>query len=233
MLPLFDTDDEPQAPNTGASDRDRPEAGPNRDQGERAHQDPAAPRGSHDFPPDGHLNEGRAAATQPAPPDPEVEIRISRRRRKTATAFWEEDRIVVVVPSHVHGRDRQEIVDWLVTRARAKRPGMGTGDEALALRAASLADRYVDGVRPSSIRWVTNQNKRWGSCSTHSGEIRLSHRLQSVPDWVLDAIIVHELAHLVLPDHSPRFHEIAGRYPRQSEAALFLEGYQLGLGQNR
>jgi predicted metal-dependent hydrolase len=112
----------------------------------------------------------------------------------------------------------------------AKRPRAGASDEALARRAASLADRYVDGVRPASIRWVTNQGKRWGSCTAQTGEIRLSHRLRAVPEWVLDATIVHELTHLVHPNHSPHFHQIANRYPRQREATIFLEGYSLGLG---
>ena len=163
------------------------------------------------------------------PTNPPVEVRSSRRRRRTATAYWEEGRIVVVVPAHVQGRQRQEMIDWLVSRTQAKRPGIGTSDEDLAARAAALADRYVDGVRPSSIRWVTNQSKRWGSCSADTGEVRLSHRLKPVPEWVLDAIIVHELAHLVWPDHSPAFHRLADRHPRQRDAAVFLDGYQLGL----
>jgi predicted metal-dependent hydrolase len=121
------------------------------------------------------------------------------------------------------------MIDWLVQRVRAKRPGIRISDEVLARRAAELADRYVDGVRPTSIRWVTNQNKRWGSCSSDSGEIRLSDRLRSVPEWVLDAVIVHELAHLMQPNHSPGFHRIADRHPRQRQATIFLEGYQLGL----
>ena len=161
---------------------------------------------------------------------PEVEIRTSSRRRKTATAFWEGGRIVVVMPTHVRRADRAELVEWLVARVLAKRARAGVSDEALAHRAASLADRYVDGVRPASIRWVTNQGKRWGSCTAQTGEIRLSHRLRAVPEWVLDATIVHELTHLVHPNHSPHFHQIANRYPRQREATIFLEGYSLGLG---
>jgi len=168
---------------------------------------------------------GRAAG--PAPP--EVVIRSSTRRRKTATAFWEGGRIVVVVPSHVRRADRPELVEWLVARVLARRPRASASDEALATRAAQLADRYVDRVRPSSIRWVTNQGKRWGSCSAESGEIRLSHRLQEVPEWVLDATIVHELAHLLHPNHSGAFHRLADHFPRQREASIFLEGYSLGL----
>lgn len=162
-------------------------------------------------------------------PSPEVVVRTSNRRRKTATAFWENGKIVVVMPVHVRRADRAELVDWLVARVLAKRPRAAASDAALTQRAAALADRYVDGVRPQSIRWVTNQGKRWGSCSTQTGEIRLSHRLRAVPEWVLDATIVHELAHLLHADHSPSFHAIADRYPRQKDAIVFLEGYSLGL----
>lgn len=164
------------------------------------------------------------------PGRPEVEIRTSSRRRKTATAFWEGGHIVVVMPSHVRRADRADLVEWLVTRMLAKRPRASASDDALARRAAYLADRYVGGERPASIRWVANQGKRWGSCTSATREIRLSHRLRTVPEWVLDATIVHELAHLVHPDHSPGFHQLANRYPRQREAAIFLEGYSLGLG---
>ncbi len=160
---------------------------------------------------------------------PEVVVRTSSRRRKTAAAYWENGSIVVVMPAHVPRADRPELVEWLVARVMAKRPGASATDEALAARAADLADRYVDGVRPESIRWVTNQGKRWGSCSTQTGEIRLSHRLRGVPEWVLDATIVHELAHLVHADHSAAFHAVADRHPRQRDALVFLEGYSLGL----
>ena len=161
---------------------------------------------------------------------PEVGVRTSSRRRKSAAAFWESGHLVVVLPAHVARADRPELVERLVARVLAKRPRAAATDDALAARAAALADRYVDNVRPASIRWVTNQGKRWGSCSPLTGEIRLSHRLRAVPEWVLDATIVHELAHLLHADHSADFHAVADRYPRQHDALVFLEGYSLGLG---
>jgi hypothetical protein len=161
--------------------------------------------------------------------DPEVEVRTSKRRRKSATAYWSEGRIVVVLPGHLRGRERVEMVDWLVARVMSRRPEAAASDDALFARAIQLGRRYVPGVTPASVRWVTNQHKRWASCTAESGEIRLSHRLQGVPSWVLDAVLVHELAHLVHPDHSGPFHEIAERFPRQKEASTFLEGYALGL----
>ncbi len=192
--------------------------------------------GTYDPSPGPPAPPGPAAPTGPTPTGgvldpltPPVVVRTSARRRKTATAFWEGDTIVVIVPAHVRRADRAELVDWLVARVLAKRPQATTSDRALFERAVSLADRYVDGVRPASIRWVTNQGKRWGSCSAASREIRLSHRLRQVPDWVLDATIVHELAHLVHPNHSPDFYALADRFPRQRDAALYLEGFALGL----
>jgi hypothetical protein len=160
---------------------------------------------------------------------PEVEIRSSARRRKTAVAFYEGDRIVVVVPARLRAGDRQDTAERLVNRLLNRRSPTSPSDSALQGRAAVLADRYLDGVRPQSIRWVTNQNRRWGSCSPDTRTIRLSHRLQLVPEWVLDSVIVHELAHLIEASHSPRFHDLVGRYPRLAESDAFLEGYSLGL----
>jgi predicted metal-dependent hydrolase len=160
---------------------------------------------------------------------PDIEVRTSKRRRKSATAYWSDGRIVVLLPSHLRGTERTEMVDWLVARVMSRRPKAAASDEALFDRAAYLGRRFVPGAEPLSVRWVTNQQKRWASCTAETGEIRLSHRLQGVPEWVLDAVLVHELAHLVYPDHSSRFHELADRFPRQGEASTFLEGYALGL----
>lgn len=165
----------------------------------------------------------------PLPTPPTVVVRTSRRRRKTASAHWEGSQIVVLVPAHVGASARHELVDDLVQRLLAKRPHLSSSDATLESRAHALADSYLDGIRPASIRWVSNQSKRWGSCSVRSGHIRISHRLRVVPSWVLDATIVHELAHLVYPNHSRDFHALADRFPRQREASAFLEGYSLGL----
>jgi hypothetical protein len=172
----------------------------------------------------------------PRPPEPpvetvpEVEVRVSKRRKKTSEAKWVGGRIVVSVPAHLDRASRQKTVDWLVERLLS-RHGLQSrlGDDELLARAIELSDRYLVGARPVSVRWVTNQTARWGSCSYYSGEIRVSHRLRAVPGWVLDSVLVHELAHLTHPDHSPAFHRLAGAYPRHKEAGVFLAGYGLGL----
>ena len=172
----------------------------------------------------------RAAPAVVEAPPPEVEVRISTRRKKTSEAKWVGNRIVVSLPAHLDVDSRQKTIDWLVDRLLARqRLHSPAGDDALLARAIALSDRYLVGARPASARWVTNQTARWGSCSYYSGHIRVSHRLRAVPDWVLDAVLVHEVAHLTHPDHSPAFHRLADAYPRHAEAGLFLAGYGLGL----
>jgi predicted metal-dependent hydrolase len=96
----------------------------------------------------------------------------------------------------------------------------------LATRAAELSARY--GLpRPSSIRWVANQRHRWGSCTPETGEIRISDRIAGFPGWVLDAVIVHELAHLVHLHHTPEFWALANRYPKIERAYGFLIAKQM------
>lgn len=167
--------------------------------------------------------------TAARPPRPPVEVRTSPRRRKTASAFWQDGRVVVVLPARLSRADRGEMVEVLVRRVLAQRPSITASDQDLARRATALSKQYLEGVKAGSIRWVDNQGKRWGSCTSGTGDIRISDRLRVVPDWVLDAVLVHEMAHLIEPSHSPRFRKLANRYPRTAEADTFLAGYTLGL----
>lgn len=161
---------------------------------------------------------------------PEVEIRASARRKKTGTAHWSGSRIVVQIPARLRGRDRAVFVDNLVERLLTQRPQLAAGDAHLEERARVLAELYLGGVEASSVRWATNQRRRWASCSPDTREIRVSSRLRQCPEWVIDAVLVHELAHLLEADHSAAFYELANRHPRQHESALFLDGFALGLG---
>ena len=160
---------------------------------------------------------------------PAVEVRISNRRKKTSEAKWVGGRIVVSLPAHLDVESRQKTIDWLVDRLLTRHRLSGLTDDGLLARAIELSHRYLVGAHPASVRWVTNQTARWGSCSYYSGDIRVSHRLRVVPEWVLDSVLVHEVAHLTYPDHRRAFHELAGAYPRHKEAGVFLAGYGLGL----
>ena len=161
------------------------------------------------------------------PRRPPVEVRTSPRRRKTASGFWQEGRVVVVVPARLSRADRVELVEGLVERVLAQRPHVTASDRDLALRAGALADLYLDGIRPSSIRWVGNQQRRWGSCTSRTGDIRISDRLRVVPGWVLDAVLVHELAHLVVAHHGPEHDALVDRFSYAERARGFLTAVDL------
>ena len=193
----------------------------------------------------GKAKKGRL--TQPAsggdPPQraatsgPRVEVRRSSRRTRTVTAYRERDTIVVLIPQRMSKTDEHTFVKDMVERvlAREARASAPRGDEALATRARELAAIYLaqalDQVpEPTSVSWVTNQQQRWGSCTPSTGVIRLSHRLQALPKWVVDYVLLHELAHLVEPTHSARFWSLVGRYPAADKAKGYLEGFLAGQG---
>jgi predicted metal-dependent hydrolase len=171
----------------------------------------------------------------PAPP--EVVVRRSARRKRTVTAYRERDTIVVVLPEGMSKRDEQRHVSDLLKKvlAREAKAAALQGDVGLAERARALAARYLDPqvghpVVPASVVWVRNQQQRWGSCTPSTGTIRLSSRLQPMPGWVVDYVLLHELAHLVEPAHSGRFWALVGGYPQAEQAKGFLKGYLAGRG---
>lgn len=161
---------------------------------------------------------------------PAVEVRVSERRRKTVAAFWEGETIVIVVPKRLPKKDRQAYADELAGKLIAARDKNRPTDADLHKRAAFLSKTYLKGAaKPTSVQWSTRQNSRWGSCTAAEGTIRLSARLQGAPQFVIDAVLVHELAHLLVSDHSPEFYELANRFPRQADADLFLKGMAFAL----
>lgn len=170
-----------------------------------------------------------------------VELRRSLRRRKTVAARLEGDIAVVQLPAGLSERQEDEYVASLLGRITARRATRDVTDETLGQRAEQLAERYLDGpagrpLRPTSVNWVTNMNHRWGSCSTDSGRIRLSHRLQAMPGWVVDYVLIHELTHLAVTGHGPGFWHLVANYPRAERAMGFLQGWSraggLTIGEN-
>ncbi|YAL84046.1 M48 family metallopeptidase [Dermacoccaceae bacterium W4C1] len=153
-----------------------------------------------------------------------VEIRRSTRRRRTVSARLEQGRIIVMVPARLSKAQERKFVDQMVARIRAQ-TGRAQDEGRLADRAARLSQRYLQGrAKPNEVKWVSNQRSRWGSCSPASGVIRLSVRLQSMPQEVIDYVLLHELAHLLVPHHGPQFHALLQDYPHLERAKGFLDG---------
>ena len=166
-----------------------------------------------------------------------VEIRRSTRRKRTVSAYRDGDRIVVLVPSRLRRADEQRLVAELVARVTERERlalagGARASDEALMRRCRELSRRHLSGTAyPASVRWVSGMRTRWASCTPIDATIRVSERLRSVPDWVLDYVLVHELAHLQVAGHGPRFWELVDAYPRTERARGYLDGLSAGLTQ--
>ncbi|WP_204033516.1 M48 metallopeptidase family protein [Micromonospora qiuiae] len=162
------------------------------------------------------------------PRKPVVEVRRSQRRRRTVSAYRDGERVVVLIPDQFSRAEESEWVDRMLARLAAREGRLARSDAGLLDRAARLIKLYLtdygDQVVPTSVRWVSNQNGRWGSCTPADRSIRLSHRIQEMPDWVIDYVLLHELAHLVVPSHNAQFWALVGRYPKAERARGYLEG---------
>jgi predicted metal-dependent hydrolase len=155
-----------------------------------------------------------------------IEVRRSARRRRTVSAYRDGDRIVVLIPARFSRAEEAEWVGRMVERVRGKdgrsRPA---GDAALARRARELSAQYLGGrVVPASVRWVPPMRTRWASCTPADRTIRMSRRLQDMPSWVQDYVLLHELAHLIEAGHGPAFWALLERYPRTERARGYLDG---------
>jgi predicted metal-dependent hydrolase len=161
----------------------------------------------------------------PATSQPAVEVVRSTRRRRTVSAHRAGDRIIVSVPARISRAEEQHWVALMVARILASEQRARPGDDDLLERATVLSRRYLDGIaEPTSVRWVDNMTARWGSCTPVDGTIRLSRRLVGMPGYVLDYVLLHELAHLIVPGHGRDFWQLLAGYERLERARGFLEG---------
>jgi predicted metal-dependent hydrolase len=147
-----------------------------------------------------------------------VEVVRSKKRRKTVQARQVGDVLRVSIPASMTKAEEQK---WVAEMVRRMERRSASSAVDLTARARQLATRY--GLpAPLSIRWSERQEWRWGSCTPADGTVRISTRLAREPAWVLDYVIVHELAHLEVADHSRAFWQLVERYPKAERARGFL-----------
>jgi predicted metal-dependent hydrolase len=154
--------------------------------------------------------------------DGTVRVTIPRRgSKREAVAFAEAQRAWI---------DRQ-LARLESERTRPREQLSAEAVRALRLRAKhELPERLLQlakdyGLRVARVS-IRNQQSRWGSCSPN-GHICLNWRLVTMPDWVRDYVIVHELMHLKRLDHSKKFWKlVAAACPQYQEARVWLRRYQ-------
>ena len=147
-----------------------------------------------------------------------VEVVRSTRRTRSVGARLDQGVVKVTVPSWMSRAEEEEAVREMVRRFERK---FATENVDLTARAHELASAHLLPL-PTSIAWSDKLTAVWGLCTPHDGEVKISTRLVGFPNWVLDYVIVHELAHLVIADHGPDFWHVVNRYPRTERAIGYL-----------
>ncbi|OFR37284.1 MULTISPECIES: M48 family metallopeptidase [Corynebacterium] len=158
-----------------------------------------------------------------------VAVRVIRsaKRKRTVQARLVDGVLEVRIPSWMSAKEEAKAVADMQAKVARKHTSTRRSDADLHERAVELNKNFLDGrAKIGSIRWVSNQNTRWGSCTTSTGDIRITDRLKDVPEYVLDSVVIHELTHTFIPGHGPEFWQWADRAPKAERAKGYLEAYQ-------
>jgi predicted metal-dependent hydrolase len=156
-----------------------------------------------------------------------VKIIRSQKRAKTVSARKVGDTIEILAPAHLSDTDLQPIITKVTARLERQTHKQPLNDEDLARIARHLNQQYFKNTLAwNRITWSTDQQKRFGSCTPARKTIRISYRLATMPRFVLEYVIMHELAHLVEANHGPRFWKLVNRYPGTERA----RGYLMAVG---
>lgn len=107
------------------------------------------------------------------------------------------DAVYVQVPRRTRAAVRRALQAWYTAEAARE----------LETRARTLAGRHGLAFRRLGIG---DARARWGSCSAR-GDLRFTWRVLLLPEAVADYLVAHELAHLGVPGHPPRFYEEVAR----------------------
>lgn len=151
----------------------------------------------------------------------EVIVKRSTRRKKTIQARMVNGAMEVLAPASISNKDLEKHISQLRTRLELR--DAPRDDACLDERARFLNQKYFNGeLSWESIKYSTRQERRRGSCTISDRTIRISQRLAKMPRWVEDYVIVHELAHLIEPNHGKHFRALVRRYPLAERAIGFL-----------
>jgi len=157
-----------------------------------------------------------------------MNIRVikSWRRRRTACAQLKNGFLEIRLPAWISFTEEQKIVKKFIASFKKKSVPKIASDKDLKKLADELNHQYFQGKLKYSICWSKRQNSIQGSCTTKNKTIRISERLKGIPLWVLKGVIMHELSHLVVADHSKKFWQVANRYPLMERARGYLIAFE-------
>ena len=162
-------------------------------------------------------------------PASQVTIIRSPRRKKTIQMKYANGQLLIYLPAGMRPMEEKKWIDRMIEKSNRweHKTALKKSDTWLMQRTQEINKKYFNGrLQLYSICFVTNQHSRFGSCTSIDRTIRISDRVKTMPSWVQEYVILHEMAHLVFPDHSKKFWELVNQYKFAERA----KGYLIALG---
>ena len=177
----------------------------------------------------------------------DIPVEVQRSRRKTlAVSVGKDLRVLVKAPLFLSDKEIHAFLEkhrkWIekqLVRQRERKENARNFSPAevkeLKMQARQLAEELIQkyapqmGVKPTGLK-ITSAVTRWGSCSGKNS-ICFSYRFALLPKEAAENIVVHELAHIRVKNHGPRFYEQVRRIlPDYKERIALLKQAQCSLG---
>lgn len=131
--------------------------------------------------------------------------------------IFDNARWLIAIPSSFSDQGpqiKEQLIRWYRHQA----------EEVLGTRLFHLA--RTTGLKPQKVV-IKTQKTLWGSCSSRTRSIQLNWKLILAPFEVIDYVIVHELTHLAIPNHSQRFwQKVKSILPDFKERQQWLKRHQ-------
>jgi len=171
--------------------------------------------------------DGDDESTLPGISEGEIVVLRSKRRKKSISAYRQGGRIIISIPARMSKADERSVIPEMIAKIRAQEADESPSETMLMQRCVQLLERYAPEITicPKSINW-RQMRERWGSCTSVDATIRISDRLKGAPDYALDYVLFHEAIHLHYFDHGPEFKAVLARFPEESRAEAYLEGFE-------
>jgi predicted metal-dependent hydrolase len=171
--------------------------------------------------------DGDVESTLPGISEGEIVVLRSKRRKKSISAYRQGGRIIISIPARMSKADERSVIPEMIAKIRAQEADESPSETMLMQRCVQLLERYAPEITicPKSINW-RQMRERWGSCTSVDATIRISDRLKGAPSYALDYVLFHEAIHLHYFDHGPEFKAVLARFPEESRAEAYLEGFE-------
>jgi len=161
----------------------------------------------------------------------EVKIIRSRRRKRSVGARLVNDLLLINAPLMLAQEKLDQIISGFKLKfARQKLKNELDKEKNILDLTCALNKQYFDNkLKIESVEYVTNQNSRFGCCNYRTAKIRISHKIGLLPQWVRKYVLIHEMAHLIEPNHSRAFWDIVYRYKLTERARGYLMAASVGM----